>query len=91
MSEVLSKMTLSRWIALAIVLAVVAFVLLTRFTSFQVPETSVPEPGARQVGGGVTPQGSTVTDNNLDAVQDIIDKKPGNPAGEIEKGQSDAD
>jgi hypothetical protein len=74
-SEFLSKMTLGRWIALAVVLAVVAFVLLTQFTSFQVPKALTDGPAEPQVGGGINPQGPTTTDNNLDAVKDIIDRR----------------
>ncbi len=39
MGDLMSKMSLGKWIALAVVLAVVAFVLLTQFTSFQVPKS----------------------------------------------------
>ena len=36
-ANIIGKMTLGKWIALAVVLAVIAFTLLTQFTSFQVP------------------------------------------------------
>ena len=81
MAEFLSKMTLGRWIALAVVLAVIAFVLLTQFTSFQIPSSLTEGPGEPQVGGGITPQGPTTTDNNLDAVQDIINQRANGDGG----------
>lgn len=68
----LSTMTLGKWIGLAVVLAVVGFVLLTRFTSFQIPETLTEDPAAPQAPGGVKSRGSTATENNLDAVNEII-------------------
>ncbi len=81
-NELFSKMTLTKWIALAVVLAVVAFVVLTQFTSFQVPR-SLTEPAATpQVGGGITPQGPTQTENNLDAVREIQQQGSGSPSSE---------
>ena len=74
-NDFLSRMTLGRWIALAVILAVVTFVPLTQFTSFQVPQLLTDGPGEPQVGGGINPQGPTTTDNNLDAVQDIINRR----------------
>ena len=81
MADLLPKMTLGRWIALAFVLAVIAFVLLTQFTSFQIPRSLTEGPAEPQVGGGITPQGPTTTDNNLDAVQDIIDQRANGEGG----------
>ena len=65
------QMTLSKWIAVCVVLAVVTFALLTQFTSFQIPETltgGAPEPAVHQ---GIQP-GDTTVPNNLDAVNEII-------------------
>lgn len=70
--NIIGKMTLGNWIALAVVLAVVAFALLTQFTSFQVPGSmsqGKPEP---TVHPGIQHQGSTDSRNNLDEVNDII-------------------
>lgn len=71
-ANIIGKMTLGKWIALAVVLAVVAFVLLTQFTSFQVPKSLTqgkPEP---TVHPGIQLQGTTDSRNNLDEVNDII-------------------
>ncbi len=78
MDNLMGKMSLSKWIALAVVLAVVAFVLLTQFTSFQVPETRSQENLAPDAAVGVQSQGSTATENNLDAVNDIQRGTPEN-------------
>lgn len=70
--NLMTKMTLGKWIALAVVLAVVAFTLLTQFTSFQIPKTltqSKPEPAVHP---GIQLGGSTDSRNNLDEVNDII-------------------
>ena len=69
--EGMAKMTLSKWIALAIVLAVVGFVILTQFTSFQVPRSITEGAQEPAVYPGVQPE-STATENNLDAVNEII-------------------
>jgi hypothetical protein len=71
-ANIIGKMTLGKWIALAVVLAVIAFTLLTQFTSFQVPGSVTqgkPEP---TVHPGIQLQGSTESRNNLDEVNDII-------------------
>lgn len=68
----LTNMSLGKWIGLIVVLGVVAFVLLTQFTSFQIPKSlteGTPEPAAPR---GIESQGSTDTRNNLDEVNDII-------------------
>jgi cytoskeletal protein RodZ len=72
MDNLIGRMSLGKWIALAVVLAVVAFVLLTQFTSFQVPETRSSAPPTSQEPVGVQSQGSTATENNLDAVNEIL-------------------
>lgn len=72
MGDLMAKMTLGKWIALAVALAVVAFVLLTQFTSFQVPKSLTggkPEPAVHP---GIQLQGTTDSKNNLDEVNDII-------------------
>lgn len=74
--NILSKRALGKWITLAVVLAVVAFVLLTRFTSFQIPTGVIDDTPVSQQPGGVQSQGSTETRNNLDAVNDIIRGNP---------------
>lgn len=82
MGDLMSKMTLGKWIALAVVLAVVAFMLLTQFTSFQVPKSltgGTPGPAVHQ---GIQPQGPTTTRNNLDEVNDIIRGKNSNAQSE---------
>ena len=71
-ANIIGKMTLGKWIALAVVLAVVAFTLLTQFTSFQVPKSLTqgkPEPAVHP---GIQLDGSTDSRNNLDEVNDII-------------------
>ncbi|WP_448329419.1 hypothetical protein [Sulfitobacter sp. M13] len=71
-ANIFGKMTLGKWIAFAVVLTVVAFALLTQFTSFQVPGSVTqgkPEP---TVHPGIQLQGSTDSRNNLDEVNDII-------------------
>jgi hypothetical protein len=76
------KMTLRKWMALAVVLAVIAFTLLTQFTSFQVPGSVTqgkPEP---TVHPGIQLQGSTESRNNLDEVNDIV-------RGKNQNGQSE--
>ena len=76
MADLLSKMTLTRWIALIVVLAVIAFVLLTQFTSFQIPKALTG--GQRTVTEDdykTNPQGSTQASTNLDAVKDILDER----------------
>jgi hypothetical protein len=81
-TNIIGKMTLGKWIALAIVLAVVAFTLLTQFTSFQVPRTLTqgkPEPAVHT---GIQLQGTTDSRNNLDEVNDII-------RGKNQNGQSE--
>jgi hypothetical protein len=72
MDNMMGKMSLGKWITLAVVLAVVAFVLLTQFTSFQVPEIRSSAPPTSQERVGVESQGSTATENNLDAVNEIL-------------------
>lgn len=70
--DLMAKMTLGKWIGLAVVLAVVAFVLLTQFTSFQIPKSLTqgkPEPAVHP---GIQLQGTTDSRNNLDEVNDII-------------------
>lgn len=70
--NILGKMTLGKWIALFMVLAVVGFALLTQFTSFQIPKTLT---GGQQVPTehpGIQSQGSTTSRNNLDEVNDIV-------------------
>lgn len=65
------QMILGKWIAVCVVLAVVAFALLMQFTSFQIPKTltgGTPEPAVHQ---GIQP-GDTSSPNNLDAVNEII-------------------
>lgn len=74
--NILSKLTLGKWIALAVVLVVVAFVLLTQFTSFQIPNNVTDGEPQTQQPRGVQSQGSTETRSNLDAVNDIIRGKP---------------
>ena len=81
-ANIIGKMTLGKWIALAVVLAVVAFTLLTQFTSFQVPGSVTqgkPEP---TVHPGIQLQGSTESRNNLDEVNAII-------RGKNQNGQSE--
>ena len=71
-ANIIAKMTLGKWIALAVVLAVVAFTLLTQFTSFRIPKTLTqgkPEPAVHP---GIQLVGSTDSRNNLDEVNDII-------------------
>ena len=71
-ANIIGKMTLGKWIALAVVLAVVAFTLLTQFTSFQIPKSLTqgkPEPAVHP---GIQHGGSTDSRNNLDEVNDII-------------------
>ncbi|WP_156959014.1 hypothetical protein [Labrenzia sp. DG1229] len=75
MADLLSRMTLTRWIAFVVVLAVVAFVLLTQFTSFQIPKTLTQHKSEPQVGGGLELQGSTHAPTNLDAVREILDDR----------------
>lgn len=80
--DILSKITLGKWIALAVVLAVVAFTLLTQFTSLQIPRTlsqGNPEPAAHP---GIQLQGTTDSRNNLDEVNDVI-------RGKNQNGQSE--
>ncbi len=82
MGDLMSKMSLGKWIALAVVLAVVAFVLLTQFTSFQVPKSLTqgkPEPAVHP---GIQLQGTTDSRNNLDEVNDIIRGKNTNNQSE---------
>lgn len=76
--NLMGKMSLGKWIALAVVLAVVAFVVLTQFTSFQVPKTLSQDKPAPEAPVGVQSQGGTATENNLDAVNDIVRGKPEN-------------
>lgn len=76
MNNLMGKMSLGKWIALAVVLAVVAFVLLTQFTGFQVPETRSSAPTTPQEPVGGQSQGSTAAENNLDAVNDILRGTP---------------
>ena len=81
-ANIIGKMTLGKWIALAVVVAVVAFTLLTQFTSFQVPGSVTqgkPEP---TVHPGIQLQGSTESRNNLDEVNDIV-------RGKNQNGQSE--
>lgn len=70
--DLMAKMTLGKWIALAVVLAVVAFVLLTQFTSFQVPKSLTQGKPKPAVHPGILLQGTTDSRNNLDEVNDII-------------------
>jgi hypothetical protein len=70
--DLMAKMTLGKWIGFAVVLAVVAFVLLTQFTSFQIPKSLTqgkPEPALHP---GIQLQGTTDSRNNLNEVNDII-------------------
>lgn len=80
--NILSKLTFGKWIALAVVLAVVAFVLLTQFTSFQIPKGVTEGESEAQQPRGVQSQGSTEMRNNLDAVNDIIRGKTESAEGE---------
>lgn len=80
--NILSKLTLGKWIALAVVLAVIGFVLLTQFTSFQIPKSVTEGESAPQEPARVQSQGSTETRNNLDAVNEIIRGKTENAQGE---------
>lgn len=90
MADLLSKMTLARWIVLFVVLAVIAFVLLTQFTSFQVPKALTG--GKRTVTEDdykTNPQGSTHAPTNLDAVKEILDDRAsGAGASANEEGAS---
>ncbi len=88
MNNLMAKMSLGKWIAVAVVLAVVAFVLLTQFTSFQVPEPRMEETPTLQDPVGVQSQGSTATENNLDAVNDML---RGTPETTQPEGGDDAD
>lgn len=81
-ANIIGKMTLGKWIALAVVLAVVAFTLLTQFTSFQIPKSLTggkPEPTGHP---GIQLQGTTDSRNNLDEVNDIIRGKNSNDQSE---------
>ncbi len=78
MDNLMGKMSLSKWIALAVVLAIVAFVVLTQFTSFQVPESRTQDKPVPDAPVGVQSEGSTATENNLDAVNDILRGTPEN-------------
>lgn len=70
--NIMGKMTLGKWIALAVALAVVAFTLLTQFTSFQIPKTLTQDKPEPAVHPGIQLQGTTDSRNNLDEVNDII-------------------
>ncbi|MBO6727853.1 MAG: hypothetical protein JJ911_19500 [Rhizobiaceae bacterium] len=75
----MGQMTMGKWIALAVVLAVVGFVVLTQFTSFQVPRSVTGGDETPAVHPGIQPE-STTTENNLDTVNEII-------RGESDKNQ----
>lgn len=82
MGDFMSKMTLGKWITLTVVLAVVAFVLLTQFTSFQVPKSLTEGKPKPAVHPGIQLQGTTDSRNNLDEVNDIIRGKNTNSQSE---------
>ncbi len=67
----MKEMTLGKWIAVCVVLAVVAFALLIQFTSFQIPKTLTEGKQEPAVHEGIQP-GDTTVPNNLDAVNEII-------------------
>lgn len=67
----MSRMTPGKWVAVFVVLAVVAFTLLTQFTSFQIPKTWTEGEQKPAVHQGIQP-GDTSSPNNLDAVNEII-------------------
>lgn len=81
--NILAKMTLGKWIALFVVLAVVAFALLTQFTSFQIPKNLSGDQQVPTEHPGIQPGGSTTSRTNLDEVYDIINS---NKAQEKETG-----
>ncbi|MCQ0090352.1 MULTISPECIES: hypothetical protein [Rhodobacterales] len=81
-NNILSKITLGKWIALAVVLAAIAFVLLIQFTSFQIPKSVTEGRSKPQDPAGIQSQGSTETRTNLDEVNDIIRGKKGNARSE---------
>lgn len=82
MDNRMAKMLLGKWIAVAVVLAVVMVVLLAQFTSVQVPEPRTEETPTSQEPVGVQSQGSTATENNLDAVNDMLRGAPETPQPE---------
>lgn len=82
MDNQMGKMSLGKWIAVAVILAIVAFLVLTQFTSFQVPEARTQGKPVPEAPVGVKSQGSTATENNLDAVNDMLRGTPENPQAE---------
>lgn len=86
-SDLLSKMTLMRWLIVAAIVATLVIFSLFQFTSFQVPRSVTQGPLEPQVHQGIEPSGSTQSRTNLDRVYDQINNQSGGTA----EGESDND
>ena len=69
-NNVLPGMTLGRWITLAIVAAIVVLAIVALWVGPWGGNRSFEPAPTPRAGGGIELQGSTITENNLDAVRE---------------------
>lgn len=86
-NELISRMTLVRWIIAAVVIASVVVFSLFQFSSFQIPKTLTPGKLEPKVHDGIKPSGSTKSKTNLDRVYEKIHKNSSN--GPVEGVEGD--
>lgn len=87
-NDVLSKMTLTRWIIIAAIVAAVVIFSLLQFTSLQIPTSVTQGKQEPQVHQGIIPSGSTQSPTNLDRVYDQIHNQSGIGQSETEPGST---